>query len=161
MPGSATLWMTSPPPTSRSPTCHFPEPLEGPDAFKEMLSQTHHFFPDLTIEVDAVLAEIAHTEAHSRLQHDYVLFEVRLDPDEHLLTVGSDMLPDDWRAVPWPTSTQEIGTFWHEEQASVVLDVPSAVVPRQRNVLVNVAHPRFNELQIQEPEPFEIDSRRA
>ena len=104
---------------------------------------------------------IAHTEAHSRLQHDYVLFEVRLDPDEHLLTVGSDMLPDDWRAVPWPTSTQEIGMFWHEEQASVVLDVPSAVVPRQRNVLVNVAHPRFNELQIQEPEPFEIDSRRA
>jgi RES domain-containing protein len=109
----------------------------------------------------ALLEVIAHTEAHSRLQHDYVLFEVRLDPDEHLLTVGSDMLPDDWRAVPWPTSTQEIGTFWHEEQASVVLDVPSAVVPRQRNVLVNVAHPRFNELQIQEPEPFEIDSRLA
>lgn len=109
----------------------------------------------------ALLEVIAHTEAHNRLQHDYVLFEVRLDPDEHLLTVGSDMLPDDWRAVPWPTSTQEIGTFWHEEQASVVLDVPSAVVPRQRNVLVNVAHPRFNELQIQEPEPFEIDSRLA
>ena len=109
----------------------------------------------------ALLEVIAHTEAHNRLQHDYVLFEVRLDPDEHLLTVGSDMLPDDWRAVPWPTSTQEIGTFWHEEQASVVLDVPSAVVPRQRNFLVNVAHPRFNELQIQEPEPFEIDSRLA
>ena len=109
----------------------------------------------------ALLEVIAHTEAHNRLQHDYVLFEVRLDPDEHLLTVGSDMLPDDWRAVPWPTSTQEIGMFWHEEQASVVLDVPSAVVPRQRNVLVNVAHPRFNELQIQEPEPFEIDSRLA
>ena len=108
-----------------------------------------------------LLEVIPHTEAHSRLQHDYVLFEGRLDPDEHLLTVGSDMLPDDWRPVPWATSTQEIGTFWHEEQASVVLDVPSAVVPRQRNVLVNVAHPRFNELQIQEPEPFEIDSRRA
>ena len=109
----------------------------------------------------ALLEVIAHTEAHNRLQHDYVLFEVRLDPDEHLLTVGSDMLPDDWRAVPWPTSTQEIGMFWHEEQASVVLNVPSAVVPRQRNFLVNVAHPRFNELQIQEPEPFEIDSRLA
>ena len=109
----------------------------------------------------ALLEVIAHTEAHNRLQHDYVLFEVRLDPDEHLLTVSSDMLPDDWRAVPWPTSTQEIGMFWHEEQASVVLNVPSAVVPRQRNVLVNVAHPRFNELQIQEPEPFEIDSRLA
>jgi RES domain-containing protein len=109
----------------------------------------------------ALLEVIAHTEAHSRLQHEYVLFEVRLDPDEHLLTVDADMLPDDWRAVPWPSSTQEIGTFWYKEDASVVLEVPSAVVPRQRNVLVNVTHPRFDELQIQGPEPFEIDSRLA
>ena len=36
---------------------HFPEPLEGPKAFKEMLAQTHHFFPDLTIEVEALVAE--------------------------------------------------------------------------------------------------------
>jgi RES domain-containing protein len=109
----------------------------------------------------ALLEVIAHTEAPSRLQHEYVLFEIQLYPDEHLLTVDSDMLPDDWRTVPWPASTQEIGTFWYEEQSSVVLSVPSAVVPRQRNFLVNVTHPRFDELQIQGPEPFEIDSRLA
>jgi steroid delta-isomerase-like uncharacterized protein len=34
---------------------HFPEPLEGPEAFKEMLAQTHRFFPDLTIEVHEVV----------------------------------------------------------------------------------------------------------
>jgi RES domain-containing protein len=109
----------------------------------------------------ALLEVIAHTEASSRLQHEYVLFEVRLDPDEHLLTVGPGLLPDDWRAVPWPDSTQEIGTLWYEEQASVVLDVPSAVVPRQRNFVVNVAHPRFDELEIDGPDPFEIDPRLA
>lgn len=109
----------------------------------------------------ALLEVIAHTEASSRLQHDYVLFEVRLDTDEHLLTVGPDLLPDDWRAVPWPASTQEIGTFWYEEQASVVLDVPSAVVPHQRNFLLNVVHPRFDELEVRGPEPFEIDPRLA
>ena len=47
---------------------HFPEPLEGPDAFKEMLGQTHHFFPDLTIEVDAVLAEGPQAAVHWRNQ---------------------------------------------------------------------------------------------
>ena len=36
---------------------HFPEPLEGPEAFKEMLARTHRFFPDLTIEVHAVVGE--------------------------------------------------------------------------------------------------------
>ena len=45
---------------------HFPEPLEGPAAFKEMLAQTHHFFPDLTIEVDAVLAEGNQAAVHWR-----------------------------------------------------------------------------------------------
>ena len=36
---------------------HFPEPLQGPEAFKEMLSQTHRSFPDLTLEIDEVVAE--------------------------------------------------------------------------------------------------------
>jgi len=36
---------------------HFPAPLEGPEAFAEMLAQTHHFFPDLRIEVHDVIAD--------------------------------------------------------------------------------------------------------
>ena len=107
----------------------------------------------------ALLEVIAHTEAASRLQRDYVLFEVLFDPAEHLLEVRGDLLPDDWRTHPWPASTQEIGTFWHERAASVVLEVPSAIVPRQRNHLINVTHPRFDELRIQGPESFEIDAR--
>lgn len=45
---------------------HFPEPLEGPVAFKEILAQTHHFLPDLTIVVDAVLAEGHQAVVHWR-----------------------------------------------------------------------------------------------
>ena len=36
---------------------HFPDSLHGPTAFKAMLSQTHQFFPDLTIEIGEVVAE--------------------------------------------------------------------------------------------------------
>ena len=109
----------------------------------------------------ALLEVIAHTEASSRLEHPYVLFEICFDADEHLLKAGPDVLPEDWRAVPWPVSTQEIGALWTEQQASVVLEVPSAVVPRQRNYLINVAHPRFEELEVHGPDPFEIDARLA
>ena len=35
---------------------HFPEPFQGPEAFKDMLSQTHRYFPDLTIEIEEVVA---------------------------------------------------------------------------------------------------------
>ena len=73
--------------------------------------------------------------------------------------MGRDILPEDWRAVPWSASTQEIGTFWYKKEASLLLEVPSEVVPRQKNYLINVTHPYFNELEIQDPEPFEIDMR--
>ena len=33
---------------------HFPEPLEGVDAFRAVLEETFHHFPDLRIEVDAL-----------------------------------------------------------------------------------------------------------
>lgn len=36
---------------------HFPEPFEGPGAFKQMLAQTHRYFPDLSIEVHDVVAD--------------------------------------------------------------------------------------------------------
>jgi steroid delta-isomerase-like uncharacterized protein len=36
---------------------HYPEPYYGPEAFKEMLVKTHHFFPDLLIEVGDVVAD--------------------------------------------------------------------------------------------------------
>ena len=107
----------------------------------------------------ALLEVIAHTEASSRLEHDYVLFEVVFDPEGHLLSVGPDSLPADWRAHPWPASTQEVGLYWHEEEASVILEVPSAVVPQQHNYLINVEHPRFEELEITGPTAFEIDTR--
>jgi steroid delta-isomerase-like uncharacterized protein len=36
---------------------HYPEPYHGPEAFKEMLAKTHHFFPDLSIKVRDVVAD--------------------------------------------------------------------------------------------------------
>jgi steroid delta-isomerase-like uncharacterized protein len=52
---------------------HFPEALEGPAAFKEMLAQTHQFFPDLAIEVDAVVADgnqaVVHWRYRGTFQH--------------------------------------------------------------------------------------------
>jgi steroid delta-isomerase-like uncharacterized protein len=36
---------------------HFSEPLLGPEAFKRMLSETYRYFPDLKIDVDAIIVE--------------------------------------------------------------------------------------------------------
>lgn len=107
----------------------------------------------------ALLETLVHAGRVDLPRADYVLFHVELDAEEHLLRLPVPALPEDWQAWPWPASTQEIGTYWHEQQASVVLEVPSAVVPVHRNYLINAQHPAFSELQIRGPEAFPIDAR--
>ena len=109
----------------------------------------------------ALLETLVHAGRADLITADYVLFEIELDEDADLLRLPNSELPPDWRDWPWPASTQEIGTFWHENRNSVALSVPSAVIPMHRNVLLNIQHPRFTDLTINGPNPFPIDTRLA
>lgn len=107
----------------------------------------------------ALLEIIVHTAASSVVRHPHVLFSVHFDPDRHLLVLDPDRCPDDWRALRWPHSTQRIGTRWFRDRDSVVLQVPSVIVPLHRNYLINPEHPLFPELQVDGPFAFDIDPR--
>jgi RES domain-containing protein len=109
----------------------------------------------------ALVETLVHADRADLLRMPYVVFEVSLNEDRHLLRLPSERLPADWQAWPWPAATQEIGTYWFASRASVVLEVPSAVVPYQRNYLINVQHPDFAALKIAGPMDFPIDPRLA
>jgi len=68
-------------------------------------------------------------------------------------------LPDDWRRYPAPESLRDIGTTWVERGREAVLSVPSAVVPSERNYLVNPKHSAFARIRIGRPQPFSLDPR--
>jgi RES domain-containing protein len=68
-------------------------------------------------------------------------------------------LPADWRRLPAPPSTRELGSRWVAEARSVVLRVPSAVVDGEFNYLLNPRHPDFARLEFAAPRPFSFDSR--
>lgn len=72
--------------------------------------------------------------------------------------VPSD-LPAGWRAYPAPAALQALGAAWVRAGATVALRVPSAVVPREDNLLLNPAHPAMAKLRIAAPEPFSFDPR--
>ena len=69
-------------------------------------------------------------------------------PEDTVTVLDLSRLPTDWKADPAPASTKAIGDGWANELASVVLQVPSAVVDTERNFLINPAHPEFSKLQI-------------
>ena len=53
----------------------------------------------------------------------------------------------------------QIGDQWVREARSVVLAVPSAIVPAERNFLLNPAHPDFRKVRQHKPVEFAFDAR--
>ena len=75
--------------------------------------------------------------------------------------VDSGSLPKNWRRYPAPDALGQIGTDWARRLSSVALSVPSVLVPRERNVLLNPAHADFRAIRVGKPEPFSFDPRLA
>jgi RES domain-containing protein len=105
----------------------------------------------------ALLELLAHLEDASLLR-SYVLF--RLDfKDTFIETLDEAVLPKGWRDSPSPPGVKAIGDRWFRESRSAVLSVPSAVVPLERNYLINPAHPDFRRIETSGPVKYEFDPR--
>ncbi len=68
-------------------------------------------------------------------------------------------LPAEWSDSLIPFSVQAIGDEWARSLKSVVLRVPSAIVPGESNYLLNVGHADFSKIALGKPEPFIFDNR--
>jgi RES domain-containing protein len=68
-------------------------------------------------------------------------------------------LPANWRDYPAPIALQDIGSKWLREQRSLVLLVPSAVNPEEKNILLNPLHRQFSTLGDIASKPFAFDPR--
>ena len=69
----------------------------------------------------------------------YMLLEVEFPDDGSIHVLDVSELPDGWREHR--TLTQGIGGDWLATGASALLGVPSAVMPKSRNYLLNPRHP--------------------
>ncbi|HQR43692.1 MAG TPA: RES domain-containing protein, partial [Gemmatales bacterium] len=73
--------------------------------------------------------------------------------------VERQALPARWNRYAQPRATQLLGKAWLDEQRTVALAVPSAVVMDQWNYLLNPLHPRFAELKFSTPQAYRFDRR--
>ncbi len=89
---------------------------------------------------------------------EYVYFEVSALPED-VLELQTQSLPQDWNSYPHPVSTQALGDEWIQSKASVLLRVPSVLVPESHNFLLNPLHPNFAQLTWSEPRALWLDGR--
>lgn len=52
-------------------------------------------------------------------------------------------LPKEWRSLDAYPELQLLGSKWYQSNSSLVLKVPSAVIPNEYNFLINTNHPDF------------------
>ena len=105
----------------------------------------------------AILEIIAHLQNSAPLPQ-YVVFSVDFDTSLVARVEMSELSPD-WRASPSPSAAQQIGDLWVRRASSAVLEVPSALIPHERNYLLNPSHPAFTRVVISAQMPFDVDSR--
>lgn len=69
-------------------------------------------------------------------------------------------LPINWRSFAAYSILQNIGSGWYKSQDSLILKVPSAVIPIEYNYMINTEHPDFpNKVRLVRAEDYFWDSR--
>lgn len=81
-------------------------------------------------------------------------------PDEIIFSIiDQDEFPDNWRKSEHSAWFLEKGNHWLKLRETVVLSVPSVIIPTERNFLINPAHESSKVIKILERKPFHMDNR--
>lgn len=90
---------------------------------------------------------------------DLVALAIRIPEDAPADLVKVDGLPSDWARVASHPECVRLGDRWLKRGASLLLRVPSAVVPEEQNVLINPAHLDARRVRVEHERPFAFDPR--
>ena len=93
------------------------------------------------------------------LRAHYVLIPAQLPSDLPETHIDAGQLPADWRTIGARDVLQAMGLAWLQSAQTAVLSAPSAVVPAERNYLLNPRHPDFARIVIGEPRSLQTDTR--
>ena len=90
---------------------------------------------------------------------DCSIIEIEI-PNKLVETLDLSQLPADWRSNPAPEALARLGSAWAHAMKSLALRVPSAVIPKEWNLLLNPLYPHFTQhIRVSIPEVFTYDTR--
>ncbi len=74
-------------------------------------------------------------------------------------TIDKNDLPPGWRSMTSSYGAAQMGTEWLQSNASLLLRVPSVVIPDEHNILINPMHPDIHLAEIESMDDFHIEDR--
>lgn len=87
---------------------------------------------------------LAHTSG-LRPAGSYKMMKIKIDESPEVTHIREDDLPKNWNSLSAYGHTQQLGSDWYTSQTSLVLKVPSAIIPTESNYVINKAHSDYSE----------------
>lgn len=106
----------------------------------------------------AALEYLAHLDVED-VPADLVALEVEVADGAPAEVLDVEALPPDWTRSEGHPACVEAGDRWAREGRTLALHVPSAVIPEERNVLLNPRHPAAARLCVASARDFSFDLR--
>ena len=105
----------------------------------------------------AAIELFVHLEA-GQAPSDLIYITATLPDGEPAERLAPGQLPPGWWTDDFEP-LRKLGDRWIREQTSLAIQVPSAALRMEWNVLVNPLHPKITKLKVDPPEPFHFDAR--
>ncbi|WP_339835965.1 RES family NAD+ phosphorylase [uncultured Maribacter sp.] len=105
------------------------------------------------------MAEVTVHVDHSILPLDFYVIYIEI-PDSPIHRIPlTDLTHFEWNLNPPSFQTQQIGDNFIAENKYIALEVPSAIVPGEFNILVNPNHLEKSKIKVIEVQKFPFDKR--
>jgi RES domain-containing protein len=78
-----------------------------------------------------------------RIPYKIMVIEVRIDENE-IVDIQEKNLGKNWRTTGAYVALRQKGSEWYRSNNSLVMSVPSAVIPEERNFVINTQHTDYS-----------------
>lgn len=91
----------------------------------------------------------------------YKVMVISIGDDEALFNqIPLKALPEKWQSVDAYPNLQQLGSEWYNDNKSLVLKVPSAIITHEYNYIINTKHPDYKgHVKLVRQEAYFWDSR--
>ncbi|MEZ5025336.1 MAG: RES family NAD+ phosphorylase [Chitinophagales bacterium] len=106
----------------------------------------------------ACLENVVHRSGEG-LDNNFKALVIEIPNSERVETILEKDLPKHWQQFDMEYVCRMIGDDWYYKQESLILKVPSVIIPNEYNFLINTIHKNFKKVKLKSIEPFIFDKR--
>ncbi len=106
----------------------------------------------------ACLENVVHRSGEG-LHDSFKTMIIDVPSSERIEKITMKDLPKNWQQFNMEHICRHIGDDWFYRQESLILQVPSVIIPNEYNYIINATHKNYKKIKLKTVEPFIFDAR--